>query len=146
MITKNEKLKELQTSVGIHTLNGTTDDLIDLKKAKKHNTVTESYYRNMDGEDILETYIRINPNPKSGHVLAEYSTFKRVMDDIFNDLNVKGFKCNRADLSFNSLDPEFFTKYMKLFRLLIACISCDSNDKNTTDSKGFWNDTTKSLY
>ena len=71
MITKNEKLKELQTSVGIHTLNGTTNDLIDLKKAKKHNTVTESHYRNMDGEDILETYIRINPNPKNS-IKKEY--------------------------------------------------------------------------
>lgn len=146
MGTKKEKLQKIQTSVGIHTLNGTIDNLIDLRKAKKLHAVTESNYRQVRSGEELETYIRINPNANGGHVWTEYSTFKNVMNDIFKELNITGFELKRADLSFNSSDPEFYTNYMKLFRLLIACFASDSNDKNTTDSKKFWQGATKSLY
>lgn len=141
-----EKIKNIKTTVGIHTLNGTADTLVDLRKADKNPLVTECNYRKIKNQEDLETYIRINPNMNNGHVLTEYSTQKKIVDDILEDLKTTDFKLNRVDLSFNSLEPDFYEKYLKVFRLLIACISNSSNDKNSTDSKNFWSGKTKSLY
>ena len=93
MGTKKEKLQKIQTSVGIHTLNGTIDNLIDLRKAKKLHAVTESNYRQVRNGEELETYIRINPNANGGHVRTEYSTFKNVMNDVALNMGIYYFVC-----------------------------------------------------
>ena len=43
------------------------------------------------------------------------------------------------------MDNKYYPNYTKLNRLLIACIANSSNDKNTYDTRNFWNGKTKSL-
>lgn len=43
------------------------------------------------------------------------------------------------------MDNKYCANYMKLNRLLIACIANSTNDKNTYNTKNFWNGKTKSL-
>ena len=87
-----------------------------------------------------------NPNRNNnGYILTEYTAFKKVMKDVFEELAITDFKWKRVDMSFNTMDSKYYPNYTKLNRLLIACIANSSNDKNTYDTKNFWNGKTKSL-
>ena len=90
--------------------------------------------------------MRVNPNKNNnGYILTEYTAFKKVMQDVFDELGVSEFKWKRIDMSFNTMDNTYYSNYTKLNRLLIACIANSTNDKNTYDTKNFWNGKTKSL-
>ena len=90
--------------------------------------------------------MRVNPNRNNnGYILTEYTTFKEVMQGMFEKLGIIDFKWKRVDMSFNTLDNGYYANYTKLNRLLIACIANSANDKNTYDTKNFWTGKTKSL-
>ena len=139
-------LREIDAHVGFHTGNGITPQVLDLNKANGNKFVTNCNIRKVRNEDKQETYIRVNPNKENnGYILTDYSEFKRVMDGVFEELGITDFKWKRVDMSFNTMDNKYYANYTKLNRLLIACIANSSNDKNTYDTKNFWNGKTKSL-
>ena len=148
-MNKNKRLaycKNNNTQVGIHTGNGTTQEIVDLDKASTINLIETCNIRKVRNEDSHETYMRVNPNKNNnGYILTEYTAFKKVMQDVFNELGVSEFKWKRIDMSFNTMDNTYYSNYTKLNRLLIACIANSTNDKNTYDTKNFWNGKTKSL-
>lgn len=139
-------LRNNDTQVGFHTGNGTTQEVIDLDKANKNNIIVNCNIRKVRNKDKNETYMRVNPNKNNnGYILTEYTAFQKVMQDVFKELGVKEFKWKRVDMSFNTMDNKYYANYTKLNRLLIACIANSTNDKNTYDTKNFWNGKTKSL-
>lgn len=139
-------LKKIDAHVGFHTGNGIAPQVLDLKKANENQIVTNCNIRKVRNEDKQETYIRVNPNRNNnGYILTEYTAFKEVMNDVFEELGITDFKWKRVDMSFNTMDNKYYPNYTKLNRLLIACIANSSNDKNTYDTKNFWNGKTKSL-
>lgn len=138
--------KKNGTQLGIHTTNGTTQEIVDLGKASNINLIENCNIRKVRNEDRYETYMRVNPNRNSnGYISTRYTDFKNVMQSLFDELGVTKFKWKRVDLSFNTLDNRYFSNYTKLNRLLIACFANSTNDKNTYDTKNFWNGKTKSL-
>lgn len=138
--------KNKDTQIGIHTGNGTTREIVDLNKANSIDLIVNCNIRKVRNEDGYETYMRVNPNKDyNGYILTEYTDFKNVVQGLFDELGISNFKWKRVDLSFNTLDNKYFTNYTKLNRLLIACIANSSSDKNTYDTKNFWNGKTKSL-
>lgn len=139
-------LRNNDTQVGFHTGNGTTQEVIDLDKANKNNMIVNCNIRKVRNKDKNETYMRVNPNKNNnGYILTEYTAFQKVMQDVFEELGVKEFKWKRVDMSFNTRDNKYYANYTKLNRLLVACIANSTNDKNTYDTKNFWNGKTKSL-
>lgn len=139
-------LRNNDTQVGFHTGNGTTQEVIDLDKANKNNIIVNCNIRKLRNKDKNETYMRVNPNKNNnGYILTEYTAFQKVMQDVFEELGVKEFKWKRVDMSFNTMDSKHYANYTNLNRLLIACIANSTNDKNTYDTKNFWNGKTKSL-
>ena len=139
-------LRDNDTQVGFHTGNGITQEVIDLDKANKNNIIVNCNIRKVGNKDKNETYMRVNPNKNNnGYILTEYTAFQKVMQDVFEELGVKEFKWKRVDMSFNTMDNKYYANYTKLNRLLIACIANSTNDKNTYDTKNFWNGKTKSL-
>lgn len=139
-------LRNNDTQVGFHTGNGTTQEVIDLDKANKNDIIVNCNIRKVRNKDKNETYMRVNPNKNNnGYILTEYTAFQKVMQDVFEELGVKEFKWKRVDMSFNTMDNKYYANYTKLNRLLIACIANSTNDKNTYDTKNFWNGKTKSL-
>ena len=139
-------LRNNDTQVGFHTGNGTTQKVIDLSKANKNNIIVNCNIRKIRNKDKNETYMRVNPNKNNnGYILTEYTAFKNVMQNVFDDLGVSDFKWKRIDMSFNTMDNTYYANYTKLNRLLIACIANSTNGKNTYDTKNFWNGKTKSL-
>lgn len=138
--------KNNETQVGIHTGNGTTREIVNLDKASEINLIKNCSIRKVRDEDRHETYVRVNPNKNyNGYILTEYTDFKKVMQGVFDELEVSEFEWKRIDLSFNTLDNKYFSNYTKLNRLLIACFANSTNDNNTYDTKNFWNGKTKSL-
>lgn len=134
------------TEVGIHTGNGASQDIVDLDKVNTINFIENCNIRKVRYEDKKETYMRINPNRNNrGYILKKYSEFEKLIQQIFNELDVEDFEWKRIDLSFNTLDNQYYANYTKLNRLLIACLANDTNDYNTYDTKNFWNGKTKSL-
>lgn len=139
-------LRNNDTQVGFHTGNGTTQKVIDLSTANKNNIIVNCNIRKIRNKDKNETYMRVNPNKNNnGYILTEYTAFKNVMQNVFDELGVSDFKWKRIDMSFNTMDNTYYANYTKLNRLLIACIANSTNGKNTYDTKNFWNGKTKSL-
>lgn len=135
-----------ETQIGIHTGNGTSKDIVDLDKASNMRLIVNCNIRKVRNEDRNETYIRVNPNEnKRGYILTEYSEFKNVTQEVFDELGISDFEWKRIDLSFNTIDNQYYENYTKLNRLLIACLANSTEDKNTYDTKNFWNGKTKSL-
>ena len=123
-------LRNNETQVGFHTGNGTTQEIVDLDKANKNNIIVNCNIRKVRNKDKSETYMRVNPNKNNnGYILTEYTAFKKVMQDVFDELGVSDFKWKRIDMSFNTMDNTYYSNYTKLNRLLIACIANSTNDK-----------------
>ena len=102
-------LRNNETQVGFHTGNGTTQEVIDLDKANKNNIVVNCNIRKVRNKDKNETYIRVNPNKNNnGCILTEYTAFKKVMQDVFDELGVSDFKWKRIDMSFNTMDNTYY--------------------------------------
>lgn len=134
------------TQIGFHTGSGTTVDIIDVDAANANSVIKSWNYRKVRNKDEFETYIRVNPNKNNGgYILTEYSEFKEVMEKVFDEIGVNDFKWKRIDLSFNTMDNQYYENYTKLNRLLIACFASANNDCNTYDTKDFWAGRTKSL-
>ena len=148
-MNKNKRLaylKKIDAHIGFHTGNGIAPQVLDLKKANANKFVTNCNIRKVRNEDKQETYIRVNPNKENnGYILTGYKAFNEVMNSVFEELEIEDFKWKRVDMSFNTMDNKYYANYTKLNRLLIACIANSSNDKNTYDTKNFWNGKTKSL-
>lgn len=135
-----------ETQIGIHTGNGTTQEIVDLDKAGNINLIENCHIRKVRNEDNHEIYMRINPNKNMrGYISTEYTEFQEKTKNLFNDLGISKFEWRRVDLSFNTLDQSHYFDYIKLNRLLIACFANSANDYNTYDTKNFWNGKTKSL-
>lgn len=117
-----------------------------MDKANKNNIIVNCNIRKVRNKDKNETYMRVNPNKNNnGYILTEYTAFQKVMQDVFEELGVKEFKWKSVDMSFNTMANKYCANYTKLNRLLIACIANSTNDKNTYNTKNFWNGKTKSL-
>ena len=148
-MNKNKRLaylKKIDAHIGFHTRNGIAPQVHDLKKAYANKFVTNCNIRKVRNEDKQETYIRVNPNKENnGYILTGYKAFNKVMNSVFEELEIEDFKWKRVDMSFNTMDNKYYQTYTKLNRLLIACIANSSNDKNTYDTKDFWTGRTKSL-
>lgn len=139
-------LKEIDSHVGFHTGNGIAAQVLDLKKANNNIFIKNCNIRKVRNEDEQETYLSVNPNNGNhGYILREYTAFKKVMEGVFEDLAITDFQWKRVDMSFSTMDNKYYPNYTKLNRLLIACIANSSNDKNTYDTRNFWNGKTKSL-
>lgn len=138
--------KNNETQMGIHTANGTTQEIVDLDKASTINLIENCNIRKVRNKNRYETYMRVNPNRNyNGYISTEYTNFQNVMQGLFDELGVSDFEWKRVDFSFNTLDNKYFANYTKLNRLLIACFANSTNDYNTYDTKNFWNGKTKSL-
>lgn len=148
-MNKNKRLaylKKIDAHIGFHTGNGIAPQVLDLKKANANKFVTNCNIRKVRNEDKQETYIRVNPNKENnGYILTGYKAFNKVMNSVFEELEIEDFKWKRVDMSFNTMDNKYYQNYTKLNRLLIACIANSSHDKNTYDTKDFWTGRTKSL-
>ena len=137
---------KLQTHVGIHTGNGITDDNVDIAKANEHYLIKVCSNRKIRNQDYEKTYIRVNPNNgRNGYIITSYSEFQEVMQKLYEDIGITDFDWKRVDLSFNTMENNFYSNYTKLNRLLIACFAKSTNDYNTYDTRNFWTGREKSL-
>ena len=85
-------LKEIDAHVGFHTGNGIAPQILDLKKVSDNMFVTNCNIRKVRNKDEQETYLRVNPNKNNnGFILTEYSAFKKVMNDVFEELDITDF-------------------------------------------------------
>lgn len=135
-----------ETVVGIHTGSGVTEETIDLNRAEKNRNVSYAAIRKVRNQDKYEWFIKLNPNQnKSGYILEHYSEFKKVVQEVWRDLEVESFQWKRIDLSFNTRNNSYYKEYKKLNRLLIACFANMTSAKNVYDAKDFWTCKTKSL-
>ena len=144
-MNKNKRLaycKSNDTQVGIHTGNGTTQEIVDLDKASTINLIETCNIRKVRNEDGHETYMRVNPNRNyNGYISTEYTNFKNVMQGLFDELGVSDFEWKRVDLSFNTLDNKYFanyysgsvvkTKIQDFYNELIWLISYEEHGENS---------------
>ena len=64
-------------------------EILDLKKVSDNMFVTNCNIRKVRNKDEQETYLRVNPNKNNnGFILTEYSAFKKVMNDVFEELDI----------------------------------------------------------
>jgi len=52
---------------------------------------------------------------------------------MYDDIGITDFNWKRVDLSFNTMENNFYSNYTKLNRLHIACFVKLANDYNTYD-------------
>ena len=105
----------LDTQVGFHTGNETTDNVIDFEFADNINIINLCNVRKVGNRDWYKTYIRVNPNKNNvSYILENYSDFKKVVKNVFDEIGVNDFEWKRLDLSFNTLDNAYYKNYTKL--------------------------------
>lgn len=135
-----------ETVVGIHTGSGVTEENVNLMEVEKNGNVPYAILRKVRNQERYEVFMKINPNPReSGYILEHYSEFKKVIQEVWCDLEVDSFQWKRIDLSFNTRNNSYYKEYKKLNRLLIACFANMTSAKNVYDAKDFWTCKTKSL-
>ena len=146
---KNKKIMEYFTDKsvsGFHTGNGRTDKLIDQTLAEKYTIIKEVGIKKVRNKDWFITNILVNPNADNdGYIIDKYSEFQKVIDSAFAALDINDFKWNRFDFCFSTTDEDYYEKYEKLNRLLIACFAISEKDHNSYDAKNFWTGRTKCL-
>ena len=81
----------------------------------------------MRGKDEYKTYLQLNPNKLDGEqkIITRYSELQKVLDIIFTGIgsSVDDLSMSRADLCFDSTNPDAYEDYKKLHRLLICCVA-----------------------
>lgn len=141
---QEKKLHYVQNMyAGIHTISGVSSQEIAhidplVVEAVKCNV------RKVKNSDKKETYMRINPNKLANEdksLIANYNEFKEYLDLTLDccGLDPKEFKINRADMSFNSNNPQDYLLYRKLHRLLICCIADAYKFVNCYQTYDLWN-------
>lgn len=76
-----------------------------------------------------ETLSTINPNKLRGDLFS-YSEFVQVMNTILTGAGIKDHRLVRADMRFDSYDPEHYVMFKKLNRLLISMLAVTYNVRN----------------
>lgn len=96
------------------------DRCINLKVARGKQTVKKC------GKSFI-----LNLNKWDGENICLYSEFNEKLQMIMNILGIAGkYKIVRADLKFDSTDPEFYERNKKLVRLILTVIANEEKVKN----------------
>jgi hypothetical protein len=137
---KREQYNETMNITGIHTISGTSPLDVLAVPADISQTVPENVKRKVRGQDeTFETYLKINPNKLGARqkIITEYSKFTKAMTYILDGMGLapEDFTIHRADLCFNSADPQSYTQYQKLHRLIICCVADTYNFTNCYSSQ-----------
>ena len=123
----------------LHTLSGrcstcnpnrADNSLVKNPQLKKKRNKDEYWY-----------YLQLNPNQMyPGDLIRTYSEFRWALEQVllFMEVDPNDFTVTRADLSFNSNDPEDYELFKKLNKLLICCISDLMNIQNCYESRDLW--------
>lgn len=133
--------------VGCHTISGYITQEVQAIDETVKDTIKSCSRLKVRGKDEYKTYLQLNPNKLDGEqkIITRYSELQKVLDIIFNGIgaSVDDLSMSRADLCFDSTDPEAYEDYKKLHRLLICCVAEAYSFKNCYQACDLW--TYKSL-
>jgi hypothetical protein len=121
-----KKLEEYCLTGSIHTLSikspGTVKDIDE----KVSNCIVAHSSQTQNGE--ITTSV-INPNKLIGDIFS-YSEFETVFDTILCGAGIRDYNLIRADMRFDSYEPDHYRKYSKLNRYLISMLAVTYKTKN----------------
>lgn len=135
--------KKFSLIANIHTLEIRTNEKLNVSAklrgyAIKHPEEAEAINRCIDGKftrgnqnaEKIGTYFILNLNKYDGEIYF-FSEFLERLRTIEEVLHIQGqYKITRADLKFDSSDPDFYEKNKKIVRLLMALIADSMNVRN----------------
>lgn len=119
------KLKEYRFKGSIHTIALKSEGILDILDQNLEKCIVA---RSQSGEKRTTTSI-INPNKLAGDLFS-YSDFKLVMECILKDAGINEYVIVRADMRFDSYDPEHYQLYAKLNRYLISALAVTYTVRN----------------
>lgn len=126
----------------MHTLSGVTEQEADQVAAEQHPCVKVCTRRKVRNEDAQETYLQLNPNKgyEAGEMIRSAPEMQQAIKQTLQDVGVdpETFVIRRADLSYNSPDPDDYRLFQKLNRLLICCLAYEYRIDNCYRSEDLW--------
>ena len=132
---------------GTHTISGYIDKEVTSIDPEVKKAIKSCSLHKVKNKEQYQTYLQINPNKLKGKqkLITSYSEYEEALKRILKGVGaeLKDFRLSRADMCFNSTDPNCYEDYKKLHRLLICCIAETYSFKNVYQSYDLW--TYKSL-
>ena len=120
------KLNDYNLTGSIHTLAVKSEGLVeDVQDTVQSCLITSSQER--DGKRTTTSII--NPNKLSGEIYS-YSEFCTALDTILAGAGISDYSLVRADMRFDSFDPNDYHKYAKLNRYLISALAITYPTRN----------------
>ena len=137
---RNRYIDDLYAAM--HTLSGVTEQEADQVAAEQHPCVKVCTRRKVRNEDVQETYLQLNPNKgyEAGEMIRSASEMYQSVMQTLQDVGVEPetFVIRRADLSYNSPNPDDYRSFQKLNRLLICCLAYEYHIDNCYRSEDLW--------
>jgi hypothetical protein len=121
-----KKLEEYCLTGSIHTLSIKSPGIVKDIDEKVSNCIVAHSSQTQSGE--MTTSI-INPNKLMGDIFS-YSEFETVFDTILCGAGIRDYNLIRADMRFDSYEPDHYRKYSKLNRYLISMLAVTYKTKN----------------
>lgn len=140
-----EKLKKYINNLypALHTLSIRVRGLLNVAIFEQYKGIIKNNgTKEIDG--VVYHYIIVNLNKLKGtSMIKTYSEYSYALAELMTQIGAEDYEIIRADLSFNSDDPEDYELFKKLNRLIICCIASANGITNCYQSSNLW--TQKSL-
>ena len=141
-VDKRNKYPDTIDIVGQHTLSGYIPQEVGEVPDEVKNTIKSCSRIKAKGKDEYHTYLQLNPNKIEGKqkIITKFSEFEKVLAVILQGVGAtpEDFVISRADLCFDSTDPNAYEDYQKLHRLLICCLAEAYSFTNCYQSYDLW--------
>lgn len=118
-----EKLNDYHVTGSIHTLSVKSPGQVEIDPDVAR-CIDAAYSRNKDRTTSI-----INPNKLMGD-LFKYSEFETAFESILAASGINDYNIVRADMRFDSYDPDHYRRYAKLNRYLISLLAVQYKVEN----------------
>ena len=120
-----KKLQDYKLTGSLHTLSIKSPGVVENVPEDVSKCISSS---SVHTKGVKTTSV-INPNKLMGDVF-KFSEFKTTMDTILSAAGITDYQLIRADMRFDSYDPEHYHRFTKLNRYLISMIAVTYATKN----------------
>lgn len=120
-------MSNFELTGSIHTLSLKTNDLEHELSPELKRAIGVSLKRLPNNQ--FETRMKLNLNKLSAD-LQSYEEFDRLFCQVQREAGIKDYTLIRVDFRLDSYSPGFYRDYEKLFRYLIAALSCAYSVEN----------------
>lgn len=132
-----QKLEAYRVQGSIHTLSVKSPNRVDGVQETVRECITTSTSTTKDGGEVTKAIL--NPNKLNGDVFS-FSEFQTVVDTILAGAGIRDYQINRADMRFDSYEPDHYERYAKLNRYLISALAVVYKVKNTYRTTNLFSD------